>query len=368
MTQVPDDTSDRVEAAGGVTADEPSPDGADLAGASAPGGDGDLAGASAPGGGTDVVGASTSGADGEAATTGAPDGAPDGAPGMVHRPRTSLLTWGTVALVLVIVVVLVVIKITGGSSVSTPSAPAPPSAAPSAVVQGVTHIPSSVYNAVGIVSPVATVTPPAVLGGQPPLERDGKAEVVFVGNEFCPYCAAERWALVAALSRFGTFSGLDASQSGSNEAFSSTPTFTFVGTHFKSKYVSTTLVEHYGDQKNAAGTGYAVLEPIPPAVRTLMARYDRATGPGQGPLLPFVDVGNRAVVTGGDFSPSILQQLTNTQIATALDDAKDPVTQAVVATANYLSAAVCEADGQRPVSVCTSTGVSAAASALGLGS
>ena len=34
---------------------------------------------------------------------------------------------------------------------------------------------------------------------------DGKPLVVFVGAEYCPYCAAERWVMVMWLSRFGTF-------------------------------------------------------------------------------------------------------------------------------------------------------------------
>ena len=29
-----------------------------------------------------------------------------------------------------------------------------------------------------------------------------------MGAEYCPYCAAQRWAMIVALSRFGTFSGL----------------------------------------------------------------------------------------------------------------------------------------------------------------
>lgn len=301
-----------------------------------------------------------------AAATGAAATGTAATPAMVRRPRTSLLTWGTVALVLVIVIVLVVIKVSGNSTVSTTSAPAAPTPAPTAVVQGVTKIPAAVYDTVGVTSPVAAVTPPTLLHGQPSLESHGKPEVVFVGDEFCPYCAAERWALVAALSRFGTFSGLDTMQSGSNEAFPSTPTFTFDGTDYRSKYLTATLVEHYGDQKNGSGTGYAVLEPIPNALRTLMTKYDRSTAGAPGGLVPFVDIANQAVVAGGSFSPSILQQLSNTEIATALDDAKDPATQAIVATANYLSAVVCQADGEQPATVCSSTGVAAAASALGL--
>ena len=31
----------------------------------------------------------------------------------------------------------------------------------------------------------------------------GKCLVFFMGAEFCPFCAAERWAIVGALDRFG---------------------------------------------------------------------------------------------------------------------------------------------------------------------
>lgn len=284
----------------------------------------------------------------------------------VRRPATSLLTWGTVAIVLVIVVVLVVIKVTGGQNVATPTGPVAPPAASPAVVKAVTTIPGAVYDAVGVTSPDAAVTRPALLKGQAPLTEHGRPEVLFVGNAFCPYCAVERWAIVAALSRFGTFGTLDAMQSGSNEVFPGTPTFTFQGTTYRSKYLSATLVEHYGSQKNGAGTAYALLDRLTPAERALMARYD-APGPGApGGLVPFVDVANQAVVDGGQFSPAIFQQLGVAQIASGLVDPKDPATQAIVASANYLSAIICQADGQLPVPVCASNGVSAAAVALGL--
>lgn len=279
-----------------------------------------------------------------------------------RRPATSLLTWGIVALVLLIVVVLVVIKVTGTSATTTNSA-APPPPAPSAVVQAVTSIPKSVYNAVGVTSPDAAVAQPTLLSGARPLRVDGKPEVLFVGDGFCPYCAAERWAVVAALSRFGKFTGLKAATSGNNEAFPGTPTFSFAGTKYSSRYLVATLVEHYGDEKNAEGTGYAVLDPLTRSERSLMSRYDRSD---TGTAAPFLDVANRGVLSGGAFSPSILQQLSSTQIATGLTDPKDPATQAIVAAANEISALVCNADGQLPTSVCTSTGVADASSALGL--
>jgi hypothetical protein len=41
----------------------------------------------------------------------------------------------------------------------------------------------------------------AVAGG-------GKPEVLYIGAEYCPYCGTERWSMIVALSRFGTFRGL----------------------------------------------------------------------------------------------------------------------------------------------------------------
>ena len=284
-----------------------------------------------------------------------------------RRPATSLLTWGTAALVLVIVAALIVIKVTGTPPTSTPSAAVTLAPASPSVVKAVTTIPGSVYDTVGVTSSDATLTPPALLRGQPRLTSGGKPDILFVGDEFCPYCAAERWALVAALSRFGTFGDtLYASQSGANEAFPNTPTFTFYGASYQSKYLAATLVEHYGDQKNGAGTAYAVLEPLTTQEKELLAKYDRRTPGAPGGIVPFVDVANEAVVTGGEFSPSVLQQLNANEIATGLTDPTDPATQAIVASANYLSAVICRADGGLPARVCTSSGVTAAAGALGL--
>src|SRR5438874_585634 len=63
-----------------------------------------------------------------------------------------------------------------------------------------------------------------------PLTKDGKPEVLYIGDEYCPYCAAERWAMAVALSKFGTFTGLRGIRSSSSDAFPSTPTLTFYKT------------------------------------------------------------------------------------------------------------------------------------------
>ena len=53
-------------------------------------------------------------------------------------------------------------------------------------------------------------------------------------------------------------------------------------------------------------------------------------------------------------------------IVGALAQAQVPEGQAIVAAANQLTAGICQATGQRPTRVCTSAGVRAAATAMGL--
>ena len=92
----------------------------------------------------------------------------------------------------------------------------------------------------------------------------------------------------------------------------------------------------------------------------LINKYDPSVG------LPFVDIGNLAVETGSPFLPIELTGLTQEQIAAGLAVASMPVTRAVVAWANYFSAAICVSDHQRPGAVCKSAGVLQADAKLGL--
>jgi hypothetical protein len=41
-----------------------------------------------------------------------------------------------------------------------------------------------------------------------PYLSNGKPVVLYIGAEFCQYCAIERWALIMALMRFGNFTSL----------------------------------------------------------------------------------------------------------------------------------------------------------------
>jgi hypothetical protein len=90
--------------------------------------------------------------------------------------------------VIALVATLIAVKL--GQS---PAAPAPaPAAGPGTTAQvqrQVTSVPSATFNAVG----AGTATGLNAVTGQPALTAGGKPEVLYIGGEYCPFCAAERW-------------------------------------------------------------------------------------------------------------------------------------------------------------------------------
>ena len=66
---------------------------------------------------------------------------------------------------------------------------------PNAVVEKVTNISEAIYKAVGTEPPsaVGPVAKPITLTGQPLLRiKSRKPTILWVGAEYCPYCAADR--------------------------------------------------------------------------------------------------------------------------------------------------------------------------------
>src|SRR5260370_14924163 len=72
-----------------------------------------------------------------------------------------------------------------------------------------------------------------------PLVGGRKPVVFFMGGQFCPFCAADRWAFVRATSRFGAWTNLRPLQSqGGVDGFASLPTYNLVGAHYRSPLIS----------------------------------------------------------------------------------------------------------------------------------
>ena len=271
-----------------------------------------------------------------------------------------------VGLVVAAVATMVVIKATGGSAPSAAasshlatsgsSATADPgTTALSPSVLAALSVPAATLDAVG--SPSADVLPTAVGSGAIGRGADGKPLITYVGAEYCPYCAAERWALAVALSRFGTFSNLSGTHSSDADVYPDTQTLSFYGSSYTSPYVDFQPVEEATNQP--AGASYQALQAPTAEQSALMAKYDP-----QGSI-PFLDIANRYVIVGASFSPQVLQGLSRSQIAAQLSDPSSPVAQAIDGTANDITAAISAVTGNQPSAVGGSAAIAAIAQKLG---
>jgi hypothetical protein len=277
-----------------------------------------------------------------------------------------LITFGVILLVLAVVVVLVVLKLTNSSPAGR--TPTPVQQASSALVHAVTDIPTDVFNAVGDPSEPVISNATSVVQGAQTLKVHGLPAVVWVGSLFCPVCAAERWALVIALGRFGTFEKLYTTMSANSVVFGDTATFSLEGAEYTSKTVALSAVEEYGNTaSHDAPAGFAPLGHPNALQSAAMKAYDRA--PFANPeVLPFVDVANRMIMSGWSFSPGVLSGLTMQDIANDLMVPSGPVAQAVIGSANQITAAICSATGQKPAEICATTAISSTSVRLGLDS
>lgn len=262
--------------------------------------------------------------------------------------RPLLLAAAGVLGVIAVIAALVIVRLTQGG---TSAAPAKPSGrAPAAVVRAVTTVPAALYDQIGYQSALAGLKR---IDGKA-LQKDGKPLVVFMGAEYCPLCAAERWALVAAFSRFGTFTNLGATHSSSIDVDPNTASFSFHGATYTSKYLALDTVELTTNQ--VQGNFYKTLEKPTALEQRLSAKYDPNA-------IPFVYFG-RYMIDTPSYNPAILAGLTMSQIAAAMRNPHSVICQAILGTTNNITAALCRQTNGAPASVCSSSGVVAAAKHL----
>jgi len=277
--------------------------------------------------------------------------------------RGRLFAVGVIVFVAAIALTFVLIKVTSKTTVPPGSAlsHSHPGQAPAAVIGEVTAVPVSALDAAGDGGGAVTAKPTTISG--PTLTLHGKPEMLYLGAEFCPYCAAERWAMIVALSRFGTFSGLAtirsaaANGAGDGEPYPDTATWTFAKASYSSPDLTFTPVEELSNIPDPSDGGYTTLQTPTPAQLALLTRYDAPPNvpPGESGAIPFIDLGNKYVIIGSSYSPQVLAGLSWSQIAADLSNPSSPVAKAIDGTANYITAAVCATTGNQPASACTAT-------------
>jgi hypothetical protein len=269
-----------------------------------------------------------------------------------QQRRTRLMGAGAVIVVVVVVVAIVI-----GVGVLHKNKGATTTAASDAVISGVTSVPTATFDKVGMGS-VKTL-PSAITGD--PLTADGKPRIVYVGAEYCPFCAAERWSLAAALARFGIFSGLGQTSSAPGpEVYPNTPTLSFHGATYTSKYVSFTGYE-------TQDTDHNTLDKLSPDDDALFSKYDAPPYVGTSAdtgSIPFIDLFGSYVSQGASYAPDIFKGMSHAEVVKAMQDPTSEVAKNVDAMANVFSAMICSKTGGQPSDVCGSAGVQAATAQL----
>jgi len=273
------------------------------------------------------------------------------------NPRRRL-TLQIIVGVVVLAVAAAIVLGWGLGSHPKPSGQAAKTPAEAGVPAQLAAVPASVFDAIG---PGTAQAAPRHVATAPALTQGGKPLVTYVGGEFCPYCAAERWPLAVALSRFGTLEGLGQTTSASApEVYPDTATLSFHGASLTSDHLALDAKEVYDRDHNA-------LDKLTPDEQKVVDTYDAPPYSQSAGTIPFVDLGGQWLVVGAQYDPSVLAGKTHAQIAAALSDPSSPIAKAVIGTANVLTVALCVQTGGQPDSVCQSTGVKTTAAAMGVG-
>jgi Domain of unknown function (DUF929) len=226
-----------------------------------------------------------------------------------------------------------------GALVSVSLATPPPSSAresraESVVVRQATAVPLGLLTRVNpgqAATPLQKVSTPG-----PPLTVDRKPAIVFVSEESCPFCAAERWPLVVALAHFGTWSDLGATRSSATDVYPNTATFSFRAAHYRSAEITLRTTELTDN------TGRA-LQPETPLDAKLIGTYDVppfVNSSDQSGAVPFLDVANHYILAGAQYDPQVLAGLSAAQIASQLRNPQSPVARAIDGSARIIVAAI----------------------------
>jgi hypothetical protein len=249
--------------------------------------------------------------------------------------------WIIVTAVVVVIGVALVAAVASGSKSAKPATPAP-----ATLVAKVSSIPATVFTKVK--AGISTAGPKPI--SAPALTANGKPLVLYVGAEYCPYCATERWPMVIALSRFGSFSKLGSTHSSSTDVFPNTATFSFHGSSYRSQWIAFTGLETQTNQRQ--GDGYAPLDKLTAEQEQIFATYDAPPYTTSSRGIPFIDFGGKYLISGVTYDPSVLSGKSANDIADALADPTTSISQGAVGAANTFTAAICSLTAGQPASVC----------------
>ena len=252
-----------------------------------------------------------------------------------QRRSRMFIIGGIVAAVAVIVVLIIVVA--GGSK------GLPRKAAPLAAVNQMNGVPTSVM-VDGATKVGAQGLQYAVKAAGGTLTKNGKPEVLFIGAEFCPICAAERWPMTMALMKFGTFTNLQQTHSAIRDG--NVGTWSYYGATYTSQYLTFQPYEIYTNQPS--GGYYKALEKLPAD-----AQANWTANLGSNLTFPFVNFAGKEALETAQFNPSTIYNHSFDTILGAVGSNDQTTGANIDAAAAVFTKYLCGITNDQPSDVCS---------------
>jgi hypothetical protein len=248
-----------------------------------------------------------------------------------------------VAVVVIVVAAFLIYNASGGNSGSLTNLTKYDNLPVPASLMQELNVSNNVSNAVGIGEAITSNI--QLINGTKTLVN-GKPLLLYIGAEYCPYCGFQRWAMIVALQRFGTFTGVSYMTSSSKDIDPNTPTYSFYGSSYSSSYITFVPVELTTNKEISADT-YQPLQYPNASENATLAKFDSSGG------IPFLFFGNETVIDGVLYNnPGILNSNWSV-IAKQIQNSSTLQSQAVVGAANLITVQICQMDNNQPSKVCT---------------
>jgi thiol-disulfide isomerase/thioredoxin len=267
-----------------------------------------------------------------------------------RRQRNLYTAYGAVAVVIVVIAVIVGINLAGGSkakAITKGGAVVGTFPLTTALFNEVANVPAKTLIKAAEAEPSYTQPPDKLPAGNQELLLGGKPEIFYLGAEYCPFCAAERWALVMALSKFGTFHNVMGTTSSSTDVNPSTPTFSFYKSTYTSPYLSFVPVETETNTK-------ATLQNPTAAQSALWEKWDvppYVSAADEGSI-PFIYLAGKYLVTAESYDASSIAGFQMLAAVSYMTSGTNTSSKGAEAVAGYFISDLCTLTHNQPAAVC----------------
>lgn len=204
---------------------------------------------------------------------------------------------------------------------------------------------------------VSGFVPKKILGkfmhitNEPRKRISGKSLIFFMGAGSCPFCAAERWTIVNALSNFGKWEGLvETTSADHDEKYLNIPTISFTLAKFESDHV-----EFVG--RETADRNFEPLQELGEKDFEIVDTFN----PDQ--IIPFLLIDGQFMQIGSGYSPKFLEGMDHAKVRFELANPVSPVGKAIRTEIDIITALVCKSIGGK-ANVCNSDNIKSISSVI----